>query len=286
MSEAQPLDTTGLTGLHHVRDRILNVLRSLRRRFRRPSQWRALLRLPRYQPGSFRLRPTEATVEYVDAASCASALRAIFEHQIYAFHAESSSPRIIDCGANIGLAVLYWKQKFPGARITAFEPDPAVYETLSRNIEGWGLRDVELLRSAVGGEPGQALFLSEGADAGCIVRESRENAPRAKPLIAVDVVALAPFLREPVDLLKIDIEGAETDLLLGLVDQLHHVRRIFVEWHSFTGEPQHLHTILGILVNAGFRVHCQPEFSLSSPFLEVATTAPMDNRVNVFAMRL
>lgn len=268
-----------------MRDSLINALRSLRRRFRRSGQWQALLRLPRYQPGSFRLRPSQARIEYVDAASCASALRAIFEHQIYAFHVETGFPRIIDCGANIGLAILYWKQKYPGARITAFEPDPIVFETLSRNVEGWGLRDVELLRSAVGKEHGEAFFHSEGADAGCVVRENAPPSP-ANPLITVDVIPLAPLLDERVDLLKIDIEGAETDVLLSVADRLQNVQRIFVEWHSFSGEPQHLHTILGILVNAGFRVHCQPEFSLSSPFLEVATTAPMDNRVNVFAMRL
>src|SRR5438045_4004967 len=51
---------------------------------------------------------------------------AIWERGHYAFSTTNPAPRILDCGANVGLASLYWKRTHPGARITAFEADPKI----------------------------------------------------------------------------------------------------------------------------------------------------------------
>src|SRR5436853_2313672 len=41
----------------------------------------------------------------------------IFVNDEYAFSPATEAPRILDCGAHIGLSVLYLKQRFPGARV-------------------------------------------------------------------------------------------------------------------------------------------------------------------------
>src|SRR5436190_22989208 len=58
-----------------------------------------------------------------DAISFLSSLQEIFVGEIYKFIPGSGPITIIDCGANIGLASIYFKMKFPEARVMAFEAD-------------------------------------------------------------------------------------------------------------------------------------------------------------------
>lgn len=257
-----------------------------KRRSKKRWVWRRLLKRERYTPGTFRLTFRGRPVHYVDAASCASAGAAIFDQRIYDFNSESPAPRIIDCGANIGLAVLSWKMRYPQAHITAFEPDAKVFHTLQRNVREWNLEHVELLQAAVSDRSGQAAFVSEGADAGHLqpATGGPQDAPPDQPNL-VKTVPLGDYLDAPVSLLKVDIEGAEVDVLVSVADRLTHVERIFVEWHSYAGQAQRLHELLGVLVNSGFRIHCQPEFYSPAPFLSLRGDNAMDNRLNIFAIR-
>ena len=56
----------------------------------------------------------EKPLDIVDAASFVYMYREIFERQIYKFKADTDSPTIIDCGANVGVSTLYFKKTFPG----------------------------------------------------------------------------------------------------------------------------------------------------------------------------
>src|SRR2546423_3692928 len=51
-------------------------------------------------------------------------------NEIYKFDAERPDPLIIDCGANIGLSVIYFKYLYPRATIVAFEPDQKIFRVL------------------------------------------------------------------------------------------------------------------------------------------------------------
>lgn len=254
----------------------------------RRSPWRRLRKSPRLRAGSFTLRSLGKRIAYADGASCASAGASIFDQHIYAFDSLTPAPRIIDCGANIGLAILYWKNLFPRARITAFEADSAIFGVLEENVKHWGYSDVELIRAAIADRDGEAVFVSDGADAGHLrmlaAGEGGEGGNESN-FTSVRTVALSHYLNEPIDFLKVDIEGAEVDVLSSVADQLQCVERLFVEWHSFVGQPQRLHTLLEVLVNSGFRVHCQPEFFSKTPYLQMNCCSGMDNRMNLFALR-
>src|SRR6187551_2590260 len=82
---------------------------------------RRLLRLARYQETTTNL--LGPVIDIPDGPSVASSWEAIFRRNIYLFAADTSSPRILYCGANVGLACAYFKKIFPAARITAFEAD-------------------------------------------------------------------------------------------------------------------------------------------------------------------
>ena len=58
----------------------------------------------------------------------------IFVREIYRFDAATPSPLIIDCGANIGLSILYFKKIFPAAQVIGFEPDPHNFNLLQKNL--------------------------------------------------------------------------------------------------------------------------------------------------------
>jgi len=54
------------------------------------------------------------------------------------------APLIFDCGANIGLATLYFKNLYLGARIVAFEADPETAAVLRENVSANHLQDVSV----------------------------------------------------------------------------------------------------------------------------------------------
>jgi FkbM family methyltransferase len=242
-------------------------------------EMRRLARIPRHVPGhtNLLLRP----IQFVDAASMVSAYREIWQREIYSFIARTEEPAIIDCGANIGLATLYWKSKHPRARITAFEPDPDVFATLERNCSHWNAGDVKLVNAAVWDNCESVLnFAKVGADAGHVT-----DLESAEINIKVNTVRLHNYLHSPVDLLKIDIEGAEWRVLRDCEPLLANVRNIFVEFHSFVGKEQDLDEILSTLRKTGFRVHLTCGMVTSRPFLGLRTYSGMDQFINIFGIR-
>jgi FkbM family methyltransferase len=217
----------------------------------------------------------------VDAASLLSAYEAIFREEIYAFDAEISSPRIIDGGANIGLATLYWKRHFPEAEIIAFEPDPQVFRALSNNIKAHNCSEVTLIQKGLWSEEGECTFQSDGADSGRIDGEPGQE----ETVHRIPVTRLTPYLEAPTDLLKLDIEGAEVEVLLDTEETLANVERVFVEYHSYVDKRQRLAELIGVLERSGFRVHIQPELVANQPFIDQLESYGMDHRLNIFAYR-
>ena len=78
----------------------------------------------------------------------------IFIRNAYFFEAKRSDPLIIDAGANIGMATLYFKFLYPKAKIIAFEPFGATFAVLMDNIELNNLKDVRLVNSALSDHAG------------------------------------------------------------------------------------------------------------------------------------
>ena len=65
-------------------------------------------------------------------------------------------PHIVDCGSNIGMAVLFFKALYPRASITAFEPENATFQQLRVSVERNMLSEVTLINAAVGEKTGLA----------------------------------------------------------------------------------------------------------------------------------
>lgn len=205
----------------------------------------------------------------------------IFEQEIYRFQALNDSPLIIDCGANIGLSLLFFSRLYPKAKIIAFEPDISVLPYLKKNIEKGRFAQVELHERAVWDAITELKFYTDNGMGGRV-----ETAYKNQEAVTIKTVRLRDLLKEPVAMLKIDIEGAEYTVLKDCVDVLHNVSCLFVEYHSFYNEEQHLDDILGILKKAGFRYHLKESFTRKKPFINRHILCEkFDLAINVFAYR-
>ncbi len=205
----------------------------------------------------------------------------IFVDEIYCFESKCSNPVIIDCGANIGLSVLYFKSLFPEAKIIAYEADKAIANALQKNLTTNNLSDVAVIAKAVWIDDKGVTFFSDGADGGSIYGTSNKQT-----LVPSVHFKQELTMHEHIDMLKIDIEGAEVDVLKDCKNDLSHVRFLFIEYHSFSGTPQKLNTILTIVSEAGFRYQLHPVAKNKTPFV----TAPkidngLDLQLNIFCFR-
>lgn len=234
-----------------------------------------LSRLPRRRPARASLLGRE--LEAVDGASFVAMYREIFGRELYRFEAARPDPFVLDAGANIGLSVLYFKRLYPLARVRAFEADPAVFLSLQRNVAH--LEGVELDPRAVWTCDGSIRFHPEGADAGRIRPVERSAG------LEVPCTRLRDHLNERIDLLKMDIEGAEVDVLADSAGRLDAVERIFVEYHSFTGDRQRLPELTDILRSAGFRLWMESVGHARHPLAVRPQYLGMDLQLNIFGTR-
>lgn len=218
-------------------------------------------------------------LEIVDSASFLYMHREIFGAEIYKFTADTEIPFIIDGGANIGLSIIYFKSLYPNAQLIAFEPDEEVFDALKRNIETFGLKDIELIPKGLAAEEGTSSFLPDNSDGGHFITNPIQGS-RFYP-----TTTLAEYINKPIDFLKLDIEGSEIDVIPNIEKKLHLVKNVFVEYHSFKENIQSLDLILKILTESGFRYYIQSIYSVKSPFMKVTNNMAMDMQLNISAFR-
>jgi FkbM family methyltransferase len=164
---------------------------------------------------------------------------------------------LVDIGANIGMVTLTWANRFPQARIHAYEPHPRTYRTLEMNVSQNALGDrVETFREAVGRRPGHLALSSPSLSVLATAYASAATA--AIRVLCVDVNEVARRAGRRIDVLKIDAEGAEADILEGASsDSLAAVREVVLEYHDGL-VPGARQRCARILEAAGFQLRIQP----------------------------
>jgi FkbM family methyltransferase len=110
----------------------------------------------------------EFHVSHVNSFAFQYALREIFIKGDYRFNSEKDCPVILDCGANIGLATLFFKHLYPKARITCFEADPATASILQRNVEQNHLQEVSVHNLMLANVEEERLFYVSADGAGSL----------------------------------------------------------------------------------------------------------------------
>ncbi|MEO6837853.1 MAG: FkbM family methyltransferase [Ginsengibacter sp.] len=187
---------------------------------------------------------------------------------------------ILDCGAHIGLSVIYLKSICPTANIVCFEPDAKNFDLLQRNITSHQLKNVEAKEEAVWVENTSLNFIQDG-NMGSKIGEAKSSHS-----VTVKATRLKDFLDKKVDFLKMDIEGAEYNVLKDISDSLKNVNKMFIEYHGTFEQNNELLEIFEMVSKAGFKFYIKEAASVyDQPFLPKASSGEYDLQLNMFCFR-
>ncbi|WGK69056.1 FkbM family methyltransferase [Candidatus Haliotispira prima] len=170
----------------------------------------------------------------------------------------NKSPLIFDCGAHIGIFSLFCNYLYPNSRIYAYEPDPENFASLKYNTQKYD--NIVISNEAISSENGVLCFYSEGSAASSLYDNPNYDNPnielnREIAEVKVSAVSLKTLIEqsdEKIDLLKIDIEGAEVEALSVCDGILGNVKQIIIEYHDLKTNPNRLSPILAMLENNNF----------------------------------
>lgn len=217
------------------------------------------------------LRPYEVIKTYKE----------IFGTEMYKFSTDRKHPIILDCGANIGISTLYFAINYPTASICAFEPDETLFSILSKNIKDNHLANVTAYNDAIWTENCSLSFSNKGSEASQI---DITGSSATK----VNAIKFSDFLSkfEYVDFVKMDIEGAEYEVIKDCAIHLNKIENLFLEYHGTADETEKLNTLLDIVKNAGFKVYIKMAAdNLAMPFIQKTTGTPFDVQLNIFCYK-
>jgi FkbM family methyltransferase len=184
----------------------------------------------------------------------------VFNRNTYFFKTDNPEPRIVDCGGHIGLAVLYFKSLYPKSTIVTFEPNPETFALLTKNIAQNNLHGVEANNIALSCEDNDDATFYVGKN----FLEAWDSTDTIKPDLWVNMnryrrisarsARLSSYIANGVDFLKLDIEGAEYDVLGESRDKIGSVGAITLEYHQNAHNLAEgkLEKTLEILSSAGF----------------------------------
>lgn len=159
-------------------------------------------------------------------------VRARIADRYHSILAGGGKPIIIDAGANIGAASLWFSSKFPEAHVVAIEPDPENAAILRENLTDRA--KVTVMEAALGGERGHVAVQRKRYS--WAVRT--ERAETGVPMVTVEDAFEASGGDTPF-IVKIDIEGFEEDLFAGNTEWIDKCCAIFVEPHDWMLPDRH-----------------------------------------------
>lgn len=207
------------------------------------------------------------------------ALREIFLEGVYN-QTLPENAYILDCGAHIGVSVIYLKSICPTANIVCFEPDAKNFDLLQKNISSHQLKNVEAKNEAVWFENTSLNFIQDGN------MGSKIGVDKSSHNVTVKATRLKDYLHKKVDFLKMDIEGAEYKVLKDISDSLENVNKIFIEYHGTFEQNNELLEILDLILKAGFKFYIKEAASVfDEPFLPKKHEGEYDLQLNLFCFK-
>lgn len=170
-----------------------------------------------------------------------SVFNGIFRWQEYSWDLAQQPRTIVDGGAYIGLSAIYFTIRYPGVRVVAVEASESNFELLLRNTSAFP--NIEAVHAALWPQPGSLVLTDPGTGLwGLQVRQpttplSSELDSAEKQADSVRAITIDDIIREygltNIDLLKVDIEGAEKELFSASDSWLPHVDAICIELHDW-----------------------------------------------------
>lgn len=269
---------------------ITNILKGIRKRwiqsaektrFKKLSWWSTRI-LKNQEDKSLKTRYFEQFIlHYIRPYELVKTYKEIFVEEIYQFETTKTHPVILDCGANIGLSTIYFKTIYPNAIVHAFEPDASLFEILSKNIHSNQFKEVELHQAAIWTENTTLSFDNKGSE-GSHIDTSGQSANKVKAIKLSSILANL----DAVDFLKMDIEGAEYEVVKDCAEHLHKIENFFLEYHGKASDTNKLNELLNIVEKAGFKVYIKMAAdNLTRPFAQKDTGTIYDVQLNIFCYK-
>lgn len=238
--------------------------------------------LPRYTEGYTSI--LGKSFKFHDNLSFVDTYEELFVQEIYRFTPGIERDGVIlDCGANMGLSIIFFALNYPNHRIIAYEPDKYLFEIIKENIKNFKFQNVDLINKAVWIEETELDFYTDGGMGGRVINQYEAQKP-----VKVQTVSLPDVLclQNSVDFLKLDIEGAETRVLKACSPQLQKVNFLFFEYHNMIGERQVLHELLQVVADASFTYYVKESAVRGKPFVENPVICEtFDMALNVFCFK-
>ena len=161
----------------------------------------------------------------------------IFVSQDYALPIKISPNFIIDGGANIGLASVFFRKKYPNATILAIEPEKTNCDILRKNLKFYN--QIKIIEAGLWPRNGFLLTKDKQVEHAAFQTIECKEKPDQNDGV-IKAITLSSILEEfnypDVDILKLDIEGAEREVFSDYKDWLHKVNLLIVELHGESTE--------------------------------------------------
>jgi FkbM family methyltransferase len=138
-------------------------------------------------------------------------------------------PIIIDAGANIGASTIWFAKIFPQARIFAIEPDATNAACCRINVGRFS--NIEIIEAAIGSSPGFVSLKNESGEANAIQTERVNEREGVRICTVTELLEAFPSGR--LFIIKIDIEGFESDLFDRDTTWLEEVAAVIIEPHDW-----------------------------------------------------
>ena len=179
----------------------------------------------------FRLRFTSSDID---------AFEQIFVGNEYDFLVETQPKVIVDAGANIGLTSIYFANRYPEAKIIAIEPEQSNFELLKENVAPYA--NIIPLRAALWHKNEEIDLVDPGRGKWGFMTQNSESDPNPVATLpgsichkvkAITVDRLmGEYKLDRINILKIDIEGAEKEVFSDTTSWIDKVDCIVVELHD------------------------------------------------------
>ena len=195
-------------------------------------------RIPRLINANVRIGSMHANLKMRDSGGDMFIFHEVLNQGVYQVKPEwlkRKPETIIDLGANIGLTSLYLASQFSDAKIISVEPHPETVSLLRHNLACLGPR-AQILEAAVSDQSGAAvLHLADEAYNASLTRQTEKS-------VQVQSVTMDEILEKHnlthIDILKVDIEGAEKKLFSNFPSWLKKVDFLMIEMHPGYGFPE------------------------------------------------
>jgi FkbM family methyltransferase len=199
-------------------------------------------------------------------------IKEVFVGNEYYFEANPQQPILIyDCGANIGMATIYFKWLYPNAMIHSFEPMDSTFQFLKKNVENNHLKDIFLHKLALSNQNGSIEFFGE--DTTNLMSSILDQRGLGKKIV-VECKKLSDLINQPLDLLKIDVEGAENLIIEDLVNakklNKNHIKQIIMEYHhKLPNQKSSLGAFLKVFEDNGYEYQIRGDFKELNNFQDL-----------------